>query len=94
MLPSSAKNQTKNRDRISRPPEIHQTEKTEEWHFGMRMCIGADDTLGLIHNIDTTIAKVHNIVPPGMQLHDGGQRDFSYSGYVGNKNRMRKNKSR
>ena len=56
--PSSTKNSTGKRD-----PEMHQTRKGNEWHFGMKMHIGVDDTLGLIHSIDTTAANVHDVVP-------------------------------
>ena len=56
--PSSTKNSTGKHD-----PEMHQTKKGNEWHFGMKMHIGVDDTLGLIHSIDTTAANVHDIVP-------------------------------
>lgn len=30
----------------------------------MKMHIDVDDTLGLIHCIDTTAANIHDIVPP------------------------------
>ena len=56
--PSSTKNSSGKRD-----PEMHQTRKGNEWHFGMKMHIGVDDTLGLIHSIDTTAANVHDVVP-------------------------------
>src|SRR5690554_7146602 len=56
--PSSTKNSSGKRD-----PEMHQARKGNEWHFGMKMHIGVDDTLGLIHSIDTTAANVHDIVP-------------------------------
>jgi IS5 family transposase len=57
--PSSTKNQTGKRD-----PEMHQTRKGNEWHFGMKMHIGVDDTLGLIHSIDTTAAMFTTSCPP------------------------------
>ena len=58
--PSSTKNKTGQRD-----PEMHQTKKGNEWRFGMKMRIGVDDTLGLIHSIDTTAANVHDIYAHG-----------------------------
>jgi len=60
--PSSTKNEKGERD-----PEMHQTIKGNEWHFGMKMHIGVDDTLGLIHSIDTTAANVRDIVPTDKQ---------------------------
>src|SRR5690554_2387217 len=50
--PSSTKNSTGKRD-----PEMHQTRKGNEWHFGMKMHIGVDDTLGLIH------VSAHKLAP-------------------------------
>lgn len=46
--PSSTKNSTGKRD-----PEMHQTRKGNEWHFGMKMHIAVYEALGLIHSIDT-----------------------------------------
>jgi len=76
--PPSTKNRAKARD-----PEMHQTKKGNEWHFGMKMHIGVDDTLGLIHSIDTTAANVHDIVPTGKLLHGEEQRVFGDAGYLG-----------
>lgn len=76
--PSSTKNQSGKRD-----PEMHQTKKGNEWHFGMKMHIGVDDTLGLIHSIDTTAANVHDIVPSGKLLHGDEKRVFGDAGYRG-----------
>lgn len=42
--PSSTKNKGKKRD-----PEMHQTRKGNEWHFGMKMHIGVDSKTKLIH---------------------------------------------
>ena len=76
--PSSTKNSIGKRD-----PEMHQTRKGNEWHFGMKMHIGVDDALGLIHSIDTTAANVHDIVPAGKLLHGEEQRVFGDAGYLG-----------
>ena len=53
--PSSTKNESGQRD-----PEMRQTRKGNQWYFGMKMHIGVDDTLGLIHSIDTTAANVQD----------------------------------
>lgn len=76
--PSSTKNQSGQRD-----PEMHQTQKGNEWHFGMKMHIGVDDTLGLIHSIETTAANVHDLVPSDKLLHGDEKRVFGDSGYRG-----------
>jgi len=44
---SSTKNSTGKRDQTVGPPAMHQTRKGNECHFGMKMHIGVDDTLGL-----------------------------------------------
>lgn len=76
--PSSTKNKHGKRD-----PEMHQTKKGGSWHFGMKMHIGVDDKLGLIHSIDTTAANVHDIVPADKLLHGEEQRVFGDAGYLG-----------
>ena len=76
--PSSTKNESGQRD-----PEMHQTRKGNQWYFGMKMHIGVDDTLGLIHSIDTTAANVHDIVPADKLLHGEEQRVFGDAGYLG-----------
>lgn len=50
--PSFTKNQSGQRD-----PEMHQTKKGNKWHFGMKIHISVDDTLGLIHSLSTTAAN-------------------------------------
>lgn len=35
----------------------------------MKMHIGVDETLGVIHSIETTSAEVHDIVPAAKLLH-------------------------
>ena len=62
---------------------MHQTKKGGSWHFGMKMHIGVDDKLGLIHSIETTAANVHDIVPADKLLHGEEQRVFGDAGYLG-----------
>ena len=76
--PSSTKNKTGQRD-----PQMHQTRKGNQWHFGMKMHIGVDDALGLIHSIDTTAANIHDIVASGHLLHGDEKRVFDDAGYRG-----------
>lgn len=52
------------------------------WHFGMKMHIGVDDSLGLIHNIVTTLANEHDITKAGHLLHGEEKRVWADSGYV------------
>jgi len=61
--PSSTKNQQGERD-----PEMHQAKKGNEWHFGMKMHIGVDAELGLVHSLTTTAANVHDLNEAGELL--------------------------
>lgn len=54
--PTSTKNENGKRD-----PEMHQTKKGNEWHFGMKMHIGVDDALGVVHSMTTSSANAHDI---------------------------------
>jgi IS5 family transposase len=53
--PPSTKTQDKRRD-----PEMHQAKKGNEWHFGMKLHIGADSKTGLVHSASVTAANVHD----------------------------------
>ena len=76
--PSSTKNQEGEQD-----PEMHQTKKGNEWHFGMKMHIGVDDRDGLIHSIETTAANVHDLTAADQLLHGEEQRVWGDAGYTG-----------
>ena len=51
--PSSTKNQSGQRD-----PEMHQTRKGKQWHFGMKAHIGVDAGTKLVHSVVATAANV------------------------------------
>jgi hypothetical protein len=53
----SAPSSTKNKDK-ARNPEMRQAKKGTQWHFEMKMHIGVDDELGLIHSIVSTPAHI------------------------------------
>ena len=76
--PSSTKNQSGQRD-----PEMHQTRKGNQWYFGMKLHIGVDDTLGLVHSLHTTPANVHDLTVAHKLLHGKEQRAFTDAGYRG-----------
>ena len=46
--PSSTKNRARKRD-----PEMHQTKKGNQWHFGMKAHIEVDSETGIVHSIPT-----------------------------------------
>jgi transposase, IS5 family len=50
--PSSTKNAEKARD-----PEMHQTKKGNQWHFGMKAHIGVDAESGLVHTVIGTARR-------------------------------------
>ncbi|MNF95327.1 Transposase DDE domain protein [compost metagenome] len=76
--PSSTKNKRQQRD-----PEMHQTKKGNQWHFGMKAHIGVDAKSGLTHSLATTAANEHDLNQAGNLLH--GKEDFVFgdAGYQG-----------
>lgn len=76
--PSSTKNNSGQRD-----PEMHQTKKGNEWHFGMKAHIGVDARTGLTHSFTTTSANEHDLNQAGNLLHGGEVFIFADAGYRG-----------
>ena len=52
----STKNKTGERD-----PEMHQTKKGNQWHFGMKAHIRVDAESGLVHTVIGTAANVNDL---------------------------------
>jgi len=75
---SSTKNKTGQRD-----PEMHQTKKGNQWFFGMKMHIGADDVSGAVHSLETTPANEHDITVADQLLHGEETRVWGDAGYRG-----------
>jgi len=67
--PPSTKNAEKARD-----PEMHQTRKGKDWHFGMKAHIGTDKG-GIVHSLSTTAANVADISELPKLLH-GQEREL------------------
>jgi IS5 family transposase len=82
--PSSTKNAKKERD-----PEMHQTKKGNVWHFGMKMHIGVDSKLKLIHSVETTAANVHDSQLVEKLIHGDETRVWGDSAYLGQKDKIR-----
>jgi IS5 family transposase len=76
--PSSTKN-----DQGERDPEMHQTKKGNQWHFGMKAHIGVDADSGLVHTVSTTAANAHDITQAAALLHGQEEVVFADSGYRG-----------
>jgi IS5 family transposase len=78
---------TKN-DSCTRNPEMHQTEKGNQYHFGMKAHIGVDAESGLVHTLLTTAANVDDIIQ-SPDLRHGEETDvFADSGYRGVEKRV------
>jgi IS5 family transposase len=78
--PSSTKNADKARD-----PEMHQTRKGQQWHFGMKLHIGVDSQSGLAHSAVVTAANIHDKHPLPDLLHGNEQRVYGDSAYASQK---------
>ena len=76
--PSSTKNNARERD-----PEMHQTKKGNEWHFGMKIHIGVGADTGLVHSMTTTAANAHDITEAHHLLHGGETMVWCDAGYQG-----------
>jgi IS5 family transposase len=76
--PSSTKNKSKARD-----PEMHQTKKGNQWHFGMKAHIGVDVASGLVHTVKGTAANEADITQTAALLHGEEEDVFGDAGYTG-----------
>ena len=76
--PSSTKNQQGERD-----PEMHQTKKGNQWHFGMKAHIGVDADSGLVHTVVGTAANINDVTQAGALLHGEETAAFADAGYRG-----------
>jgi IS5 family transposase len=85
--PSSTKNAEGERD-----PEMHQTKKGNQWHFGMKAHIGADADSGLVHTVTTTPANEADVEVVDELLHGKEEIVYADAGYTGaDKRVVRKN---
>ncbi len=82
--PSSTKNASGERD-----PEMHQTKKGNQWHFGMKGHIGVDSKTKLIHSAVVTPANVHDSQALPQLLHGAETRVWGDSAYIGQKEAIR-----
>lgn len=72
---------TRNRER-RRDPEMSQTKKGNQWHFGMKLHIGADVQSGLSHSGEISTASVHDAVVADALLHGAESIAFGDRGYA------------
>ena len=78
--PPSTKNASGERD-----PEMHQSKKGNQWHFGMKLHIGVDSQSGLIHSASVTAGNVHDSQELPNLLHGEETRLYGDSAYRGAK---------
>jgi transposase, IS5 family len=76
--PSSTKNRRRERD-----PDMHQAKKGNQWYFGMKAHIGADEASGLVHSVEGTAANVSDISQAHALLHGEEKRAGADAGYTG-----------
>jgi IS5 family transposase len=76
--PSSTKNAEQRRD-----PEMKQTKKGNQWHFGMKVHVGADSKTGVVHAAVVTAANVHDKHAVPDLLHGQETRVYGDRGYQG-----------
>ena len=76
--PSSTKNSNGERD-----PDMHQTQKGNQWYFGMKAHIGVDADSGLVHTVIGTSANVNDVTQGHALLHGEEVDVFADAGYQG-----------
>jgi IS5 family transposase len=76
--PSSTKNREQQRD-----PEMHQTKKGNQWHFGMKGHVGVDSKTKMIHTAAVTAANVHDATVLPDLLHGEETRVWGDQAYRG-----------
>jgi transposase, IS5 family len=82
--PPSTKNETQSRD-----PEMHQSKKGKQWHFGMKVHIGVDSQSGLVHSASVTAGNVHDSQELPHLLHGQETRLYGDSAYRGEEQHKR-----
>ena len=73
--PPSTKNEEGARD-----PEMHQTKKGKDWHFGMKAHVGTDRR-GIVHSLRTTAANASDISQMPQLLHGQEREVFGDQAY-------------
>ena len=73
---------TKNKDG-ERDPEMHQSKKGNDWHFGMKAHVGVDMATGLVHSVVGTAGNVNDVTQAHALLHGGETTVLGDAGYQG-----------
>ena len=77
VAPSSTKNASGERD-----PEMKQSQKSQQWYFGMKAHIDVDAESGLVHSVRGTSGSVNDVVEANV-LHDEESEAWGDAGYQG-----------
>jgi IS5 family transposase len=77
-----APSSTKNRDQ-QRDPEMHQTKKGKQWHFGMKAHVGVDSKFKIVHSAVATAANVADSTVLPELLHGEETRVWGDQAYRG-----------
>jgi len=83
--PCSTKNSRQERD-----PEMHQTKKGKQWHFGAKAHIGVDSKEGIVHSVCTSAASVADVHMLADLLHGEERKVWGDAGYQGQGEAIRK----
>jgi IS5 family transposase len=78
---------TKNKDG-KRDPEMHQSKKGNDWHFGMKAHVGVDAASGLVHTVVGTAGNVADVTQAHALLHGDESAAFGDAGYQGVEKRL------
>ena len=81
--PSSTKNASGERDL-----EMRQSQKGQQWYFGMKAHIGADAESGLVHTVRGTCGSVNDVVEANALLHGEETEAWGDAGYQGAAKRL------
>lgn len=73
---------TKNKDK-KRDPEMHQSKKGNDWHFGFKAHIGVDAASGLVHTVIGTAGNVSDVTQAHALLHGDEVAALGDAGYQG-----------
>jgi IS5 family transposase len=73
---------TKNKDR-KRDPEMHQSKKGNDWHFGLKAHIRVDAASGLVQTVIATAGNVSDVTQAHALLHGEEAAAMGDVGYQG-----------
>lgn len=76
--PSSTKNAAGVRD-----PEMHQTQKGNQWYFGLKAHTGVDAGTGYVHTVTVTAANVADVVEAAKLVRPDDRVGYADAGYQG-----------